>query len=205
MRSIQDIAAEIVAREGGFVNDPDDPGGATKFGVTIPTLRNLPWGDLDGDGDRDIEDVRALTRDHAIQIFVGRYFHGPRLDMLPEPLQESAFDFSVNSGGHSIRVLQKLLNRAGFGPLSVDGAMGPETARAANRAHQKMGQALVDSYGIARRNWLYRIGDRRPGSRKFARRRDGGKGGWILRAEEFIRPAYHLSEAQHQDRVVSWG
>ena len=39
MYSVKDIARDIVAREGGFVNDPDDPGGATNFGVTIHTMR----------------------------------------------------------------------------------------------------------------------------------------------------------------------
>ena len=41
MQNIRDIAAEIVIREGGYVNDPDDPGGATNHGVTIGTLRRL--------------------------------------------------------------------------------------------------------------------------------------------------------------------
>ena len=39
MHDIEEMTAEIVRREGGFVNDPDDPGGATKYGVTIHTLR----------------------------------------------------------------------------------------------------------------------------------------------------------------------
>ena len=39
MKSVDEIAAEIVAREGGYVNDPDDPGGATKYGVTIGTMQ----------------------------------------------------------------------------------------------------------------------------------------------------------------------
>ena len=47
--------------------------------------------------------------------------------------------------------------------------------------------------------------DARPASRKYARRRDGGKGGWIARAEEFISPRYHLTDAQHRARVASWG
>ena len=38
-KSVRDLAEEIVAREGGYVNDPDDPGGATNFGVTIHTMR----------------------------------------------------------------------------------------------------------------------------------------------------------------------
>jgi lysozyme family protein len=41
MHDIEEMTAEIVRREGGFVNDPDDQGGATKYGVTIHTLRAL--------------------------------------------------------------------------------------------------------------------------------------------------------------------
>ena len=41
MKSVSQIAQDIVAREGGFVNDPDDPGGATKYGVTLGTMRTL--------------------------------------------------------------------------------------------------------------------------------------------------------------------
>ncbi|MGR3467190.1 MAG: glycosyl hydrolase 108 family protein, partial [Shimia sp.] len=60
MQSVKDIAREIVAREGGYVNDPDDPGGATKFGVTIGTMRRLGL-DLTGDGRVSRADVQALT------------------------------------------------------------------------------------------------------------------------------------------------
>ena len=44
MKSVDQIAAEIVAREGGFVNDPSDPGGATNHGVTIGTMKRLEIG-----------------------------------------------------------------------------------------------------------------------------------------------------------------
>ena len=64
---------------------------------------------------------------------------------------------------------------------------------------------LVDAYGIARRNYYYRIGDQRPASRKYARARDGGKGGWIMRAEEFIAARFHLTRAEHDARVAAWG
>jgi hypothetical protein len=53
MKSVQEIAESIVAREGGFVNDPDDASGATKYGVTIKTMRRLGI-DLNGDGAVDM-------------------------------------------------------------------------------------------------------------------------------------------------------
>lgn len=63
---------------------------------------------------------------------------------------------------------------------------------------------LVDAYGIARRNYYLRIADRRPASRKYARTRAGQKGGWILRAEEFMAPKYHMNQSEFQKRVASW-
>ena len=61
MHDINEIASEIVSREGGYVNDPDDPGGATNYGVTIHTMRRLGL-DLDRDGRVTEQDVRVLSR-----------------------------------------------------------------------------------------------------------------------------------------------
>ena len=58
MRDIAELANEIIAREGGYVDDPDDPGGATNFGVTIHTMRRLGM-DLTRDGVVDALDVRG--------------------------------------------------------------------------------------------------------------------------------------------------
>ncbi|MDF0601341.1 holin-associated N-acetylmuramidase [Psychromarinibacter sp. C21-152] len=202
MKSVEQIADEIIAREGGYVNDPDDPGGATKFGVTIGTLKALRI-DNDGDGDTDADDVKLLSREQARDIFVRDYFHRPRIGALPEAIQASVFDMYVNSGANAVRILQRLLNDMGHG-VQVDGAIGPETVAAAEAAWHAAPRHLADAYGIARRNFYYSIADRRPSSRKFATRRDGGKGGWIRRAEEFVSPRYHLTEAEHRRRVAQW-
>ena len=202
MRSVSKIADDIVAREGGFVNDPDDPGGATKYGVTIHTLRRLGL-DLDGDGDIDVADVRRITRGKARSIFVDHYFHRPRIGDLPNALHATVFDMYVNAGRQAIRILQRLLNDMGQ-MLAVDGQIGPRTIAAAHAAWETAKKHIADAYGIARRNYYYALADRRPASRKYARRRDGGKGGWILRAGEFISPRFHLSEAEHRARVAAW-
>ncbi len=203
MLSVHQIATEIVAREGGYVNDPNDPGGATNYGVTIHTMRGLGL-DLDRDGDVDIADVRALNRDHAIEIFIEHYYYAPRINDLPEALQATVFDMQVNSGANAVRILQRLLRDMGL-EIAVDGAIGPQTIAAAEAGYAQAGDMLINAYGIARRNFYYAIGDRRPASRRYATRRNGGKGGWIIRAEEFIDPAYHLTEAEHRARVASWG
>lgn len=203
MLSVRQIASEIVAREGGFVNDPNDPGGATNFGVTIHTMRGLGL-DLDGDGDVDVADVRLMTADRATEIFIEHYYTRPRIDRLPEALQSSVFDMQVNAGAGAVRILQRLMRDMGF-DIAVDGTIGPQTIAASQAAYAQAPDHLVDAYGIARRNFYYRLADRRPASRRYATRRDGGKGGWILRAEEFISPRYHLTDAEHRARVAAWG
>jgi len=202
MDKVRRLAEAIVAREGGFVDDPNDPGGATNHGVTIHTLRRLGL-DLDGSGTVDAADVRALDRAQAVEIFVTHYYHRPRIDALPEVLRPSVFDMYVNAGANAVRILQRLLNEMGH-DLEVDGIIGPLTARAAAAAARAAPDHIADAYGIARRDYYYALGDRRPASRRFARRRDGGKGGWIRRAEEFISPRYHLTDEQHRARVAAW-
>ena len=203
MKSVSELAKEIVAREGGFVNDPSDPGGATNHGVTIGTLRRLGV-DVNRDARIDVADVRALTAAQAVDIYVEHYFNRTGIAALPEVIQPSVFDMYVNAGGNAIKVLQRLLTSMGY-PSDPDGQIGPQTIRAAQMAYEAAPTHFADAYGIARRNYYYALADARPASRKYARRRDGGKGGWITRAEEFISPKYQLTEAQHRARVAAWG
>jgi lysozyme family protein len=203
MPNVREIAEEIVAREGGYVNDPDDPGGATNHGVTIGTLRRLGI-DVNRDTRIDVADVKALTRKQAVEIYLKHYFEGQGIAALPEALQASVFDMYVNAGGNAVKILQRLLNDMGF-PCDPDGSIGPQTIRAAQMAWEAAPTHLPDAYGIARRNYYYALADKRPASRKYARRKDGGKGGWIVRAEEFISSKYHLTAAQHAARVAAWG
>jgi len=203
MQSVEEIAREIITREGGFVNDPDDPGGATKYGVTVATLRGLGQ-DLTGDGVVTEADVKALTREQAEAIFVEQYYKRPGIAALPQTLQASVFDMYVNAGANAVRVLQRLLTEMGFA-CTADGLIGPQTSAAAAQAAAAAPAHLADAYAIARRNYYYSLADARPDSRKYARRRDGGKGGWITRAEQFMAAKYRLTEAQHKARVAKWG
>lgn len=203
MKSVLEMAREIVTREGGFVDDPDDPGGATNFGVTEHTLRRLGL-DVNSDGKVTRDDVRALTLDRAVQIFMSEYFERPGIGRLPEALHPSVFDMQVNSGSQAIGLLQRLLTEFGFG-LAVDRVIGPQTIAASFHAMDLAPDHLPDAYGIERRNFYYRLARDRSASRKYVVRKDGGKGGWILRAEVFISPRYHLSDAEHKERVNAWG
>lgn len=202
MPTVREIAEAIVAREGGWADDRDDPGGPTNHGVTIGTLRRLGL-DLDGDGRVTAADLRRLTRAQAVDIFVSQYFEKPGLGQLPEALRASVFDMQVNAGAQAVRLLQRLLGDMGF-PCVADGVVGPRTVAAAQSAAAAAPGHIADAYGIARRNYYYALAEARPASRKYARRVDGGKGGWILRAEAFVAPRYHLTDAEHRERTKAW-
>jgi lysozyme family protein len=202
MHTVDEIAREIVRREGGYVNDPDDPGGATKYGVTIHTMRRLGL-DLTQDGRVDANDVKALSEGEAVEIFKTHYFAKPRIGELPGPLQARVFDMYVNAGGNAVKIMQRVLAQFG-NPVAVDGQLGPKSIEAVNATFATAPKHLVDAYGIARRNYYYSLADRRVASRKYARSRSGGKGGWIKRAEEFISEKYHLTAAEHKRRVSKW-
>ncbi|MEP1766489.1 MAG: holin-associated N-acetylmuramidase [Sulfitobacter sp.] len=202
MQSVTEIAQDIVAREGGYVNDPDDPGGATKFGVTIHTMRRLGL-DLDRDGHVTAADVRRLTRKQAVDIFLEHYYDRPLIAQLPQSLQATVFDMYVNSGGNAVKILQRLLVEMGY-RVSVDGALGPQSLGAVRAAYDVSPQEMVNAYGIARRNYYFRLADGRVASRKYVRTRAGGKGGWIKRAEEFLDAKYHMTAQQFKARTAKW-
>lgn len=197
------IASDIVEIEGGYVNDPDDPGGPTKYGVTLNTLSSLGY-DLDGDGVVTANDVALITKDLAVDIFLDHYFYEYDIDQLPETLQASVFDMCVNSGRNGIKILQQMFVDKGY-ECDVDGFIGPQTTTLASLLYQEsVPYALVDAYGEARREYYYNIADKNPKLRKFAKTRDGGKGGWIKRAEKFIISSRHYTDKQHQDRTKHW-
>jgi len=159
--------------------------------------------DLDGDGAVTPADVRRLTRVQATEIFLEHYYNRPLIAELPPALQASVFDMFVNAGANSVKILQQLLVEMGYG-VTVDGALGPQSLAAVRAAYRACPDHLVDAYGIARRNYYFRLADRRVASRKFARTRAGGKGGWIKRAEEFIAPKYHMTQEHFKARTQLW-
>ncbi len=107
--------------EGGYCDDPQDPGRVTNFGITAATLsdwRGRPC---------SAGDVRALTRTEAERIYTAKFWAVVRGDQLPPGFDLMVFDFGVNAGPErSIRLLQRIVG------TTADGVMGPQTiARAA--------------------------------------------------------------------------
>jgi lysozyme family protein len=124
----------ILAYEGGYVDHPKDPGGATNLGITIGTLSR--W--LGRQATK--KEVRALTV-AAVKPIYHAYYWGPvRGDLMPSGVDLALFDYGVNSGtGRAVRHFQEILG------VTVDGAIGAETMGAVAAQHPEfMVRALCD-------------------------------------------------------------
>lgn len=171
-KSIQDMLNDMVEREGGFVNHPNDRGGATKYGVTIGTLSKYLGKPA------TISDVKALDVETAKDIFSRSYFLAPGLDGLPSNIQPVAFDMSVLHGPRAaVRMIQEVLTLAGF-PCDADGRIGPKTRMLAKTAGILMGDFLVNAIVERRVEFLNAIVEARPSQSVFIN-------GWTRRANSF--------------------
>lgn len=187
---ITKMARDIVVREAGLVDDPDDHGGITNHGVSLRYLRGkgLAKGDLNHDGVVDRNDIIECTVEQAVALFIEDFFLTPGLDRLPACLHQLMFDMAVMSGpGGSVKALQEALNGIGIDALSVDGGLGKQTLAASERAHDRLGDKdMIAAVVKTRIKRLYDIAFRDPSQRKYVVSEDGGKGGWIKRTESFL-------------------
>ena len=109
----------LITHEGGFSNHPDDPGGASMYGVTEVIARAEGY----------TGPMRELTLDFAKQVYRKRYWVACRCDQMPDVLRYPLFDAAVNSGpSQAIKWLQAAVG------VKADGAIGPVTQQAVNMA-----------------------------------------------------------------------
>lgn len=119
----------VLKNEGGFVNDPRDAGGATQWGISLRFLQDPAVdGDFDGDGDQDVDDVRAMTREQAIESYRAVFWDALRLgEIEDQQLATKMLDLAVNVGKvAAVKILQRALG------IAVDGVLGPQTIAACN-------------------------------------------------------------------------
>jgi lysozyme family protein len=109
----KEIINRVIAREGGYVNHPNDPGGETNYGISKRSYPNL--------------NIKTLTKEQAEDIYLRDYLRRYGIDRFDSVLSaEWVMDWVVHSGPYAIRTLQKELG------LKVDGVIGPQTINAVN-------------------------------------------------------------------------
>ena len=116
----------ILEWEGGYDNDPDDPGGETKYGID---KRSHPG-----------EDIRNLTVERAQEIYLESYWLKMRCDELPAPVGEVVMNIGVNAGiGRAAKWLQGAVGAA------QDGVIGPRTVAAVSEgAAREVADGLLE-------------------------------------------------------------
>lgn len=137
----------ILRHEGGYVNHPRDPGGATNMGITHRTY--AAW--LRGQGAAS-KSVRDITRDEAVQIYLEGYWYPSSADKFPRAVGVMVFDYAVNSGpGRAIKELQRTVG------VDDDGRVGPITIAAVNRAYDRDPAGLLLRFARRRMSFLKRL------------------------------------------------
>ena len=124
----EDAFKIVLGFEGGYVNDPDDRGGETNYGITYNTLndaKNKGWIPFN-------VTIHNIQLEHAKVIYKKGYWDVVQADSLPHPLDLIMFDSAVNHGPNAaVKLLQKSLNALlRYAELKVDGIIGPLTLRA---------------------------------------------------------------------------
>ena len=113
----------VLGHEGGYVNDPSDTGGETKWGVSKRSYPNL--------------DVKNLTREQAIVIYKRDWWDRYGYEGLPEGIGGKVFDMAVNMGPKTATIiLQNALRELGY-KLIVDGIMGRATIAASGTSNKE--------------------------------------------------------------------
>ena len=116
IENFQKSLALMLAHEGGFSNDPHDPGGMTNLGVT-----RRAWEAYVG-RQVDEAEMRALTPEIVAPFYKARYWNPCKCDQLPLGIDYAVFDFAVNAGAsRASKTMQSALGTA------ADGVVGPAT------------------------------------------------------------------------------
>lgn len=171
--------------EGGYSNDPDDPGGATNHGVTLRKFIEHHL-DLDKDGDIDADDVRICPVSVVKQeVYYNDYWHPYPVfaQLQSQAVATKIFDMTVNMGQvQAFKLVQRALNRfvcvaKSGGLLVVDGQFGPKSIAALNVALDIAGEsATLQEICSEQEKFYISLSEKKPVLKKYLK-------GWLRRAK----------------------
>jgi lysozyme family protein len=172
MSSFDLAIATVLLHEGGFVNDPHDAGGATKYGISLRWLQSL--GDIDSDGylDGDFDknnvvnavDIKNLNLKEATDLYKKQWWDKYGYEKIQDQaLATKVFDLAINAGPKvAHRCLQRALRAVTGEKLIEDGVLGIKTLTAVNNVSSEVLLAAYrsEAAGFYRslRNPLYEAG-----------------------------------------------
>jgi len=156
LTTFDEIIELTLKHEGGYVNDPNDLGGETNFGIASRFYPDL--------------DIKNLTKDEAKDIYKRGYWDKHSVDKVPDDLKHIYFDMVVNQGKRTaVKILQRATNAKGA-KLEVDGGLGPNTLKAVNKYKPEL-----DRVRCYRMKHYYDLVNRNPEQERFLY-------GWYRRA-----------------------
>ena len=159
----------LLAHEGGFVDHPEDPGGATNLGVTLATYEQWVGRAV------TVDEMKTLTPEMVAPIYKDNYWDKVRGDELPAGVDWCAFDWAVNSGSkRPAKAIQRFVGAA------QDGAIGPKTLQKIMSAEPK---EIIKSVHDTRQKFYERL-------KKF----EYFGRGWTRRNKETLEQALHLAK-----------
>jgi len=167
---------EIIVIEGGYVDDPDDAGGATNYGITQKTYARFLGVDEDWIYLKHL--IKNMPKSTAALIYKQEYYYDLKIDLLPSKIQAQVMDISINSGpNRAYKILQQSISDLSVSNLVIDGHFGRKSWAALDllsKHLKEINNKMVDF----RKDFYLRIIERKASQAKY-------KNGWLSRAEKF--------------------